>query len=53
MNGRHVDPVEGARFLRQLLDDGLSLPDVTGPAHLFKVWSRLFDMVVIYDGDKR
>lgn len=30
----HVDPVKGPGFLRQLVDDGLSLADVTGPPHL-------------------
>lgn len=31
---RHVDPVEGTRFLRQLIDDWLSLADVAGPPDL-------------------
>lgn len=34
VDGRHVDPVEGARFLRQLVDDWLSLADVAGPPDL-------------------
>lgn len=31
---RHVDPVEGTRLLGQLVDDGLSLANVTGPTDL-------------------
>lgn len=31
---RHVDPAEGARLLGQLVDDGLSLANVTGPTDL-------------------
>lgn len=31
---RHIDPVEGTSFFCQLVDDWLSLADVTGPPHL-------------------
>lgn len=34
VDGRHVDPVKGARLLRQLVDNRLSLADVTGPPDL-------------------
>lgn len=34
MNRRHVDPVEGSSFFSQLVDNWLSLADVTGPPHL-------------------
>lgn len=34
VDGRHVDPVEGSRLLRQLVNDRLSLADVAGPADL-------------------
>lgn len=30
----HVDPVKGTRFLCQLVDDWLSLANVTGPPNL-------------------
>lgn len=34
VNRCHVDPVKGSRFLRQLVDDWLSLANVTGPPNL-------------------
>lgn len=34
MHRRHIDPVKGSSFLRQLVDDRLSLANVTGPPHL-------------------
>lgn len=34
MDWSHVDPVEGSWLLSQLVNDGLSLANVTGPANL-------------------
>lgn len=34
MDRCHIDPVEGSSFFCQLVDDWLSLADVTGPPHL-------------------
>lgn len=34
MHRSHVDSVEGTCLFRQLVYDGLGLPDVAGPAHL-------------------